>query len=195
MFSLFSGDNWSWARKIQICQYYTASSAAEQPCLRNSRNALETLPKSRSRLSTEYRSMNLTSWLIPTELTGSITSARTRSSICALLTRLAFDRSSSLTCKFLFQEFDKTRAFLFLGDIKQDFNATYGLQIATAISYGMNTEFSRVLKQKMHHFSTSMDIDAITRIHGQIDELKDIMVKNIGKFLISDLKITETHCF
>lgn len=68
-----------------------------------------------------------------------------------------------------------------MGDIKQDFNATYGLQIATAISYGMNTEFSRVLKQKMHHFSTSMDIDAITRIHGQIDELKDIMVKNIGK--------------
>ena len=78
------------------------------------------------------------------------------------------------------QEFDRTRAFLFLADIKQRFNATYGLQIATAISYAMNTEFSRVLQQQMQHFS-SRETDSITRIHGQIDELKDIMVKNIGK--------------
>lgn len=74
---------------------------------------------------------------------------------------------------------------MFLADIKQDFNATYGLQIATAISYGMNTEFSRILKQRMHHFSTATDVDSITRIHGQIDELKDIMVKNIGEFQVS----------
>ncbi|KAL5276604.1 VAMP7 family protein [Megaselia abdita] len=74
--------------------------------------------------------------------------------------------------------FEKEKAYLFLTDIKQDFNSTYGLQIATAISYGMNTEFSRVLKQKMHHFSTVED-EKIRRIAGQLDEVKDIMVKNI----------------
>lgn len=32
-------------------------------------------------------------------------------------------------------------------------------------------------------FSESRDLDAISKVEGQIDELKDIMVKNIGKAL------------
>lgn len=78
------------------------------------------------------------------------------------------------------QEFERSRAFLFLADIKQKFIHTYGLQVATAIAYAMNTEFSRVLAQQMTFFSQSVEIDAISRVHGQIDELKDIVVKNIG---------------
>lgn len=31
-------------------------------------------------------------------------------------------------------------------------------------------------------FSESRDLDAITKVEGQLDELKDIMVKNIGLF-------------
>lgn len=46
----------------------------------------------------------------------------------------------------------------------------------------MNTEFSKVLVEQMTHFSQSREVDMISRVHGQIDELKDIMVKNIGKF-------------
>ncbi|XP_018800250.1 PREDICTED: vesicle-associated membrane protein 7 [Bactrocera latifrons] len=76
-------------------------------------------------------------------------------------------------------EFDRTRAFLFLADIKQKFIHTYGLQVATAIAYAMNTEFSKVLAEQMTHFSQSREVDMISRVHGQIDELKDIMVKNI----------------
>ncbi|XP_005187300.1 vesicle-associated membrane protein 7 [Musca domestica] len=76
-------------------------------------------------------------------------------------------------------EFERSRAFLFLADIKQKFIHTYGLQVATAIAYAMNTEFSRVLAQQMTFFSQSVEIDAISRVHGQIDELKDIVVKNI----------------
>ncbi|XP_073834577.1 vesicle-associated membrane protein 7 [Musca autumnalis] len=76
-------------------------------------------------------------------------------------------------------EFERTRAFLFLTDIKQKFIHTYGLQVATAIAYAMNTEFSKVLAQQMTFFSQSVEIDAISRVHGQIDELKDIVVKNI----------------
>lgn len=40
-----------------------------------------------------------------------------------------------------FQEFDRSRAFLFLSDIKRRFLSEYGLTVATAIMYGMNTEF------------------------------------------------------
>ncbi|XP_075154624.1 vesicle-associated membrane protein 7 [Haematobia irritans] len=76
-------------------------------------------------------------------------------------------------------EFERARAFLFLADIKQKFIQTYGLQVATAIAYAMNTEFSKVLAQQMTFFSQSMEVDAISRVHGQIDELKDIVVKNI----------------
>ena len=79
------------------------------------------------------------------------------------------------------QVFDKSRAFLFLADIKQKFIFTYGLQVATAIAYAMNTEFSKVLAQQMTYFSMSNEVDAITRVHGEIDEVKNIIVKNIGK--------------
>ncbi|KAH8355198.1 hypothetical protein KR093_008172 [Drosophila rubida] len=76
-------------------------------------------------------------------------------------------------------EFERSRAFLFLADIKQKFIHTYGLQVATAIAYAMNTEFSKTLFQQMIYFSQSPEVDSISRVHGQIDELKDIMIKNI----------------
>ncbi|XP_023171707.1 vesicle-associated membrane protein 7 [Drosophila hydei] len=76
-------------------------------------------------------------------------------------------------------EFERSRAFLFLADIKQKFIQTYGLQVATAIAYAMNTEFSKTLSQQMVYFSQSREVDTISRVHGQIDELKDIMIKNI----------------
>ncbi|XP_016968066.1 vesicle-associated membrane protein 7 [Drosophila biarmipes] len=76
-------------------------------------------------------------------------------------------------------EFERSRAFLFLADVKQKFIQTYGLQVATAIAYSMNTEFSKILADQMNYFSQSREVDTISRVHGQIDELKDIMVKNI----------------
>lgn len=76
-------------------------------------------------------------------------------------------------------EFERARAFMFLAEIKRRFLLQYGLQAATAISYAMNTEFSPVLAYEMKHYSESNEFDAISRVHGQIDELKDIMVKNI----------------
>lgn len=52
--------------------------------------------------------------------------------------------------------------------------------MATAIAYAMNTEFSKVLAEQMAFFSQSREVDSLSRVHGQIDELKHIMVKNIG---------------
>ncbi|XP_058443012.1 vesicle-associated membrane protein 7 [Malaya genurostris] len=75
--------------------------------------------------------------------------------------------------------FERSRAFMFLAEIKKKFIQTYGLTVATAIAYAMNTEFSRTLAFEMKHYSESRDIDAISQVHGQIGELKDIMVKNI----------------
>ena len=43
----------------------------------------------------------------------------------------------------------------------------------------MNTEFSKVLASDMKLFSDVKYDETVTRVHGQIDELKDIMVKNI----------------
>lgn len=48
-----------------------------------------------------------------------------------------------------FQDFQRSRAFLFLNEIKRRFLASYGPGIHTAIAYSMNTEFSRVLTNEM----------------------------------------------
>lgn len=49
------------------------------------------------------------------------------------------------------------------------------------MAYAMNSEFARVLANEMKHYSESHDIDTIAKVHGELDELKNIMVKNIGK--------------
>lgn len=72
--------------------------------------------------------------------------------------------------------FERVRAFLFLTEIKKKFIHTYGLTVATAIAFAMNSEFSRTLAQEMQRFS---EPDKISQVRGEIDEVKDIMVKNI----------------
>lgn len=76
-------------------------------------------------------------------------------------------------------DFYKARAFLFLNEIKRRVLAVYGPGIQTAVAYAINTEFCRVLAHEMKHYSESKDIDTISRVHGELDELKDIIVKNI----------------
>ncbi|XP_011315312.1 vesicle-associated membrane protein 7 [Fopius arisanus] len=76
-------------------------------------------------------------------------------------------------------DFQRSRAFLFLNEIKRRFQATYGSGAQTALAYAMNTEFSRVLANEMRHYSESKDIDTLSKVHGELDELKDIMVRNI----------------
>ncbi|KAF4520835.1 hypothetical protein B566_EDAN007130 [Ephemera danica] len=58
-------------------------------------------------------------------------------------------------------EFERSRAFLYLGEIKRRFQASYAGRSQTALAYAMNTEFSPILANEM------------------LDELKDIMVRNI----------------
>ncbi|CAH1960061.1 unnamed protein product [Acanthoscelides obtectus] len=76
-------------------------------------------------------------------------------------------------------EFERSRAFLFLNEIKRRFQASYGASVDTAIAYAMNSEFAKVLANEMKHYSESHDVDTISKVHSELDELKNIMVKNI----------------
>ncbi|CAG9791864.1 unnamed protein product [Diatraea saccharalis] len=76
-------------------------------------------------------------------------------------------------------KFQRSRAFLFLNEIKRRFIAVFGDTAQTAIPYAMNSEFARVLATEMKHYSESRDLDTISRVHGELDELKNIMIKNV----------------
>lgn len=76
-------------------------------------------------------------------------------------------------------EFERIRAFQFLTEIKQRFQLTYGARASTALAYGMNNEFAPVLANEMRHYSESKEIDTMSRVRGDLNDLKDIMVKNI----------------
>ncbi|PSN30380.1 Vesicle-associated membrane protein 7 [Blattella germanica] len=76
-------------------------------------------------------------------------------------------------------EFERSRAFLYLSEIKKRFQTNYGSRAETALAYAMNTEFSQVLANEMKHYSESREIDTISRVRGELDDLKNIMVKNI----------------
>uniref|UniRef100_A0A1B6E5M8 Vesicle-associated membrane protein 7 n=1 Tax=Clastoptera arizonana TaxID=38151 RepID=A0A1B6E5M8_9HEMI len=86
-------------------------------------------------------------------------------------------------------EFERSRAFLYLNEIKRRFKSTYGSRAETAIAYAMNSEFSPILANEMKHYSESRDIDTISRVHGELDELKDIMVRNIDNVAMRGEKL------
>lgn len=54
-----------------------------------------------------------------------------------------------LTTFLVFQDFQRSRAFLYLNEIKRRFLAVYGQGAQTAMAYAMNTEFGRVLANEM----------------------------------------------
>lgn len=82
-------------------------------------------------------------------------------------------------------DFQRSRAFLYLSEIKRRFMTTYGQGAQTAVAYAMNTEFGRVLANEMKYYSESnQDIDMLCKVHGELDELKDIMVHNIDNVVM-----------
>ncbi|XP_059060020.1 vesicle-associated membrane protein 7 [Achroia grisella] len=86
-------------------------------------------------------------------------------------------------------KFQRSRAFLFLNEIKRRFIAAFGETAQTAIPYAMNGEFARILATEMKHYSESKDLDAISKVHGELDELKDIMVKNVESMAMRGEKL------
>jgi len=76
-------------------------------------------------------------------------------------------------------DFERSRAFCFLNEIKRRFQTSYGERAKTALPFAMNSEFSRILATQMKHYSEAKDYDTVSKVQGELDELKDIMVKNI----------------
>lgn len=78
-------------------------------------------------------------------------------------------------------DFERSKAFLFLNDIKRRFQAQYGVRAQTALPYAMNSEFSRVIATQMKSQSAPKEKDNIEKVEAQVDELKGIMVRNIDQ--------------
>ena len=76
---------------------------------------------------------------------------------------------------------------MFLEDIKETFFGKYNEAMRnSAIAYSMNS-FGDLLATKMNYYSNDPDVDKIKKLKRNLDDFKDVMVKNIG--LISILKL------
>ncbi|CAI5793710.1 vesicle-associated membrane protein 7 [Podarcis lilfordi] len=76
-------------------------------------------------------------------------------------------------------DFERSRAFTFLNEIKKRFQTTYGSRAQTALPYAMNSEFSSVLAAQLKYHSENKGPDQVAETQAQVDELKGIMVRNI----------------
>ncbi|NWI79854.1 VAMP7 protein, partial [Dryoscopus gambensis] len=73
-------------------------------------------------------------------------------------------------------DFERSRAFTFLNEIKKRFQTTYGSRAQTALGVW---EFWDPCGQLLKYHSESRGPDQVAETQAQIDELKGIMVRNI----------------
>eukprot|EP00300_Choanocystis_sp_HF-7_P019153 c20251_g1_i1.p1 GENE.c20251_g1_i1~~c20251_g1_i1.p1 ORF type:complete len:226 (+),score=41.85 c20251_g1_i1:2-679(+) len=85
--------------------------------------------------------------------------------------------------------FGRRMPFSFLEDIKTRFRKLYGDRVQTALAYAMNEDFSRTLQKQMDYFSSGLSTEAVSRVRGEIDEVKNIMVSNIERVIDRGEKI------
>ncbi|CAO3678141.1 unnamed protein product [Rhizopus stolonifer] len=79
--------------------------------------------------------------------------------------------------------FGRRIPFGFLQDLKDKFLSTFGKSRALdAPPYGLN-EFSGVIRKQMEYFSTNPNADRLKQVHGEIEQVKDVMVHNIERVL------------
>ncbi|KAI8582059.1 hypothetical protein K450DRAFT_228829 [Umbelopsis ramanniana AG] len=78
--------------------------------------------------------------------------------------------------------FGRRTPFAFLQDIKEKFLTAYDRDAAlNAPIYGMN-EFSKVIAKQME-YSTNPGANKLKQVHGEIEQVKDVMVHNIERVL------------
>uniref|UniRef100_A0A1D1ZDU1 Vesicle-associated membrane protein 7B n=1 Tax=Anthurium amnicola TaxID=1678845 RepID=A0A1D1ZDU1_9ARAE len=78
--------------------------------------------------------------------------------------------------------FQRRIPFAFLEDIKQRFKVYSKDRIDAALAYGMN-EFSKIIAERMEYYSSNPSADRIRQVHGEIEQVKDVMVHNIERVL------------
>jgi vesicle-associated membrane protein 7 len=79
--------------------------------------------------------------------------------------------------------FERRISFAFLQDIKEKFLAKYSKERAnTALPYGMG-EFAKVIEKQMDYYSNNPNVDKIKKVHGEVEQVKDVMALNIERVL------------
>jgi len=79
--------------------------------------------------------------------------------------------------------------YAFLFDLNNRFKATFSAKIQSAGPLAMNDTFGRVLQERMDFFSNDKSVDKISKVKGEIDDTKKVMIKNIDKVLERGQKI------
>lgn len=77
------------------------------------------------------------------------------------------------------EDFPRSKAFGFLNDIMERFQKQYGAAAKSALPYAMDSDFSKVLQSQVRYYVENPDSGTITKVQSEIDDLKQIMVKNI----------------
>lgn len=72
--------------------------------------------------------------------------------------------------------------FNFLEDMKQRFTDTYGERAHTAIAFAMSNDFGKIIQKQMEFFNSS-SADSFAQVNNKLDDVKNIMVKNIEMVL------------
>ena len=101
-----------------------------------------------------------------------------------------YEVQDGITYLCLADEQQKRRIpFLFLQDVRDKFVGQYGDRAKTAIAFAMNSEFSRVLAERMEFFNENPAADNFGKVRGQLAEVKEVMMDNIEKVLQRGEKI------
>mmetsp|Transcript_17517 Transcript_17517/g.40674 ORF Transcript_17517/g.40674 Transcript_17517/m.40674 type:complete len:166 (-) Transcript_17517:199-696(-) len=83
------------------------------------------------------------------------------------------------------EETGTRQPFSFLDALKSRWFSAYGNRGATALAYGMNEDFCNVISRQMeqHSYQAASEVDTISRVRVEIDEVKSVMVQNIERVL------------
>jgi len=81
--------------------------------------------------------------------------------------------------------------FAFLNDMKELFISKYGLEVPQrAIAFSLNEEFAPKIQERMDYYnSAGSNVDGLSAVKNQIEDVKGVMVENIEKVLERGEKI------
>lgn len=81
--------------------------------------------------------------------------------------------------------------FAFLNEMKELFTSKYGLDVPQrAIAFSLNEEFAKVIQDRMDYYnSAGSNVDGLSAVKNQIEDVKGVMVENIEKVLERGEKI------
>ena len=81
--------------------------------------------------------------------------------------------------------------FAFLQEIKDLFTSKYGLEVPQrAIAFSLNEEFAKVIEGRMDYYNAAgSNVDGLSAVKNQIEDVKGVMVENIEKVLERGEKI------